>query len=74
MLEDLSLPVRQFPCRIRTVKSELSEQDAIILESAVMNPEWPCKTLQNELLKRDIKISDTAIKHHREKRCSCWKI
>jgi hypothetical protein len=74
MLEDLFIPVKHTPCRVRTVKEEIPEKDALILEDAVMNPEWPCKTLQNELLKRDIKISDTAIKHHREKRCSCWKI
>ena len=73
MLEDLNLPVRMTTCRVRTVKSELSDKDSIILETAVMNPEWPCKTLSNELAKRGSKISDVAIKHHREKRCSCWK-
>jgi len=73
MLEDLLLPVRHTPCRVRTVKEEIPEKDSLILEQAVMNPEWPCKTLQNELRKRNIKISDTAIKQHREKRCSCWK-
>jgi hypothetical protein len=74
MLEDLKLPVKIVSCRVRTVKDEMADKDALILEQAVMNPEWACKTLSNELLKRDIKISDTAIKHHREKRCSCWKI
>ena len=73
MLEDLSIPTRATTCRVRTVKTEIPDKDAVILEQAVMNPEWPCKTLQNELRKRDILISDTAIKHHREKRCSCWK-
>ncbi len=73
MLEDLVIPVKNLPCRVRTVKDEIPEKDAVILEQAVMNPEWPCKTLQNELRKRDIRISDNAIKHHREKRCSCWK-
>jgi len=73
MLEDLVIPVRQTTCRIRTVKDEIPDKDATILEQAAMNPEWPCKTLSNELLKREIKVSDTAIKHHREKRCSCWK-
>lgn len=73
MLEDLAIPTRSVTCRVRTVKEELPDKDAVILEQAVMNPEWPCKTLQNELLKRNIKLSDTSIKHHREKRCSCWK-
>jgi len=74
MLEDLSLPVKLYSCRVRTVREEMSESDGQILEDAVMNPAWPCKTLQNELLKREVKLSDTTIKHHREKRCSCWKI
>jgi hypothetical protein len=74
MLEDLALPVKVTSCRVRNVRAELNEKDAPIFDDAVMNPEWPCKTLQNELAKRGIKISDTAIKHHREKRCSCWKI
>jgi hypothetical protein len=74
MLEDLNLPVKLYSCRVRTVREEMSKTDAVILEDAVMNPAWPCKTLQNELLKREIKLSDTVIKNHREKRCSCWKI
>jgi hypothetical protein len=74
MLEDLSLPVKLYSCRVRTVREEMSKTDGQILEDAVMNPAWPCKTLQNELLKREIKLSDTVIKNHREKRCSCWKI
>jgi hypothetical protein len=73
MLEDLAFPIRQFPCRIRTAKTELSEKDATILESAVMNLEWPCGTLQNQLSTRGITVSEKSIKKHREKRCSCWK-
>jgi len=74
MLEDLKIPVKQTSCKVRTTAAEMSEKDATILEDAVMNPEWPCKTLQNELLKREVQLSDTVIKNHREKRCSCWRI
>jgi len=74
MLEDLSLPVRVQPCRVRTISAEMSEKDAAILVQAVMDPAWPARTLQNELLKREVKLSDTVIKNHREKRCSCWTI
>jgi hypothetical protein len=73
MLEDLQLPKRNTPCRIRSIKAELSDKDKTIFETAVMSPEWPYKTLSNELYKRGTKVSDAAIKHHREKRCSCWK-
>lgn len=73
MLEDLRIPKRNMPCRVRTVESELTDKDKPIFLAAVMNPEWPYKTLSNELSKRGTKISDSAIKQHREKRCSCWK-
>ena len=74
MLEDLKIPVKHTSCKVRTVAADMSEKDAEILESAVMNPEWPCKTLQNELLKREVQLSDTVIKNHREKRCSGGRI
>ena len=73
MFEDLAIPKRNTPCRIRTISSELSDKDKLIFEQAVMNPEWPYKTLSNELYKRGTKCSDGTIKQHREKRCSCWK-
>jgi hypothetical protein len=73
MLEDLALPVKVFTCRVRTIKETLKPADQEILEAAIANPEWPYKTLSNELRKREIKISDTALKSHRERRCSCWK-
>ena len=74
MLEDLFIPVKHTPCRVRTVKEEIPEKDALILEDAVMNPEWPCGTLQNALLNKGLVVSEKVIKKHREKRCSCWKI
>jgi hypothetical protein len=65
--------VRLFPCRIKTLKDELSLQDATILEDAVMNPEWPCRTLETELFRKGLLLSEKLIRKHREKRCSCWK-
>jgi hypothetical protein len=74
MLEDLKIPVKQTSCRVRTVAAEMSEKDAEILESAVMNPDWPFKTLEVELYRKGVNLSEKAIKRHREKHCSCWKI
>jgi len=74
MLEDLELPKKVWPCKVRTLKADMSDKDAEILENVLLNPDWPIRTLSNELKKRDIEISETAIKSHREKRCSCWKI
>jgi hypothetical protein len=73
MLEDLSMPKKVLTCRVRTIKESMTLDDQKILDDAVMNPEWRYKTLSNELSKRDVKVSDSALKHHREKRCSCWK-
>jgi hypothetical protein len=73
MFEDLKLPKRQTNCRVRTIVADLTAKDKELFLTAVMNPEWPYKTLSNELYKRGTKISDAAIKHHREKRCSCLK-
>lgn len=73
MFDDLEIPKRNTPCRVRTISADLSDKDKIIFEKAVMNPEWAYKTLSNELYKRGTKISDAAIKHHRELRCSCLK-
>jgi hypothetical protein len=74
MLEDLSLPVKLYSCRVRTVREEMSESDGQILEDAVMNPDWPFKTLETELFRKGVSLSEKAIKRHREKQCSCWKI
>jgi hypothetical protein len=74
MLEDLELPKKVWPCRVRTVALSLSDVDAEILEKVVTNVEWPLRTLSNQLKKRGIEISDNSLKNHREKRCSCWKI
>lgn len=74
MLEDLSIPKKLLSCRVRTVANELSDKDAEILESAVMNPDWRFKTLETELRRKGIVLSEKLIKKHREKLCSCWKI
>ena len=74
MLDDLKLPGKNFACGVRTAKLDLSDKDKEILESAVMNFDWPVQTLQKELKKRNLNVSDYSIRNHREKTCSCWKI
>lgn len=74
MLENLSMPNRVTTCRVRTVKSGLSDADAKILEEAIMNPAWQLAALSRELKKKDIVISDNSMRRHRLKVCSCWKI
>ena len=72
MLEDPEPPVRVFPCRVRTIASELSEADKDILTKAINDhASWPVKTLESELRSRGLSISEKAISNHRKGRCSC---
>jgi len=74
MLEDLNIPGKVFSCRVKSIKNDLSDADAKILEEAVMNPSWQLTVLSRELKKRNINISDNSMRRHRLKACSCWKI
>jgi len=72
MLEDMKPPVRVYPCRIRTITLGLSETDQEILIQAVNDHEnWPVKTLESELRRRGLSVSEKAISNHRKQRCSC---
>lgn len=73
MLENLSIPEKQYPCRVKTVLIDLDAKDQKILTEAVMNPEWPINTLENSLREVNVVLSGKSIKRHRTKACSCWK-
>lgn len=74
MLEDLNIPQKPVPCKVRSISETIDQKDKEILLNAVMNPDWPMTTLARELLKRDIQVSEQSIRRHRTKVCSCWKI
>jgi hypothetical protein len=75
MLQDLTPPVRHFNCKVRTVILALDDKDSKILEQAIISPDvWPSKTLSNELKKRGLLVSDSAISNHRKKACACFRI
>ena len=74
MLEDLQPPVRKTSCKVATIAEGLSENDARILFDAVADTEnWKLRTLELELKKRGINISDTPLIAHRFKNCSCFR-
>lgn len=73
MLEGLALPKRKYPCRVRNVAEELDAKDKNILLDAVDNPEWPYVTLETALGKLGVTISQSSIKKHRTKVCSCYR-
>ena len=72
MLEDLTPPVRVFPCKVREVAQELDESDSTIFMNAIANlGEWSNNGLAAELTKRGVYISEKSIRKHRRKECSC---
>jgi hypothetical protein len=73
MLEDLKPPTRQYTCKVKTIVEQLETKDREILLAAVMSPDWPYKTLSNELAKRGLDIADVTIKAHRIKACGCFR-
>lgn len=74
MLENLVIPQRSWPCKVKQVSESLTEVDRKIFVDAVMNPEWPLKTLENELNKRGLDISEAPIRKHRNKACACFRL
>ena len=73
MLEGLTPPVRRYPCRVRDLALELGEKDGKILVDAAENPEWPYISLENALGKLGVTVSQSSIKKHRTKVCSCFR-
>jgi hypothetical protein len=71
MLEDLVIPMKRFPCAVRTLTKTLDAKDAEIFIDAVNNLDWKPKTLSNALRERSIVISDDSITRHRKGNCSC---
>lgn len=73
MLEDLTLPSRGWPCKVKAVAAELDAKDSAILIAAVDSADWPVSTLVRELRKRGVLLSDTPISKHRSRECSCYR-
>jgi len=73
MLESLVIPKRRYPCRVRDVANELETKDAKILLEASENPEWPYIALEQALGKLGVTVSQSSIKKHRTKVCSCFR-
>lgn len=71
MLEGMTPPVRISTCKVRTVKDQLEESDAELLESYVQDPEWSTNALAGALKKRDVHLSANTILKHRKGNCSC---
>jgi hypothetical protein len=71
MLEGLQPPVKIGACKVRTLMNALEPKDQEILKQAIANADWPSLTLAEELTKRGLLISESPLRKHRAKRCSC---
>jgi len=71
MLEGLTPPVKIGACKVRTLMESLEPKDQEILKKAIANADWPSLTLAEELTKRGLLISESPLRKHRAKRCSC---
>lgn len=73
MLEDLKQsPKKVWPCKIREIAATLSADDAKILFAAAENPDWSIIGLSLALKKKGLSVSESPIKKHRSKSCSCF--
>lgn len=71
MLENLQPPKKKSHCGVRALLDRLEKKDQDALIAALANPEWTHKGLARELTKRGLAVSDTPIRKHRAKECSC---
>jgi len=72
LLSGMTPPVKQTPCKVRTILEQLEASDAQILEQALSDPmTWPARTLQVALSQRKLIVSDVSIGRHRKGQCSC---
>ena len=70
MLEDLTPPVRVFPCMIRTVLGNLSTDDQKILRTALGDRDaWSHRALGKALTERGIPLGEKIIRDRRDRPC-----
>jgi hypothetical protein len=71
MLEGLEPPTKIGACKVRTLMQSLEPKDQVILKEAIDNPDWPTLTLAEALTKRGLLISESPLRKHRARRCTC---
>lgn len=72
MLEDLTVPKVQRPCKVRDVKATLDESDVVALDRLLASPDWPHKTLERALADKGVLLGEGVIRKHRREACGCY--
>jgi hypothetical protein len=73
LLNGLTKPKKIWPCRVRTLSSELDPKDKEIFDAAILDLSWKSETLSRALAVKGVTIAGSAITRHRKKECSCSK-
>ena len=73
MLEDLTFPKKERPCKIRDIKADLDDKDVIILDNLLASKDWPHKTLERALSDKGIMVGEGVIRKHRQMACGCYE-
>lgn len=72
MLENLQPEAKVFPCAVRTMWEGLKPSDQVIFVNALNDLDaWSTKGLERALKTRGLSITETPIRKHRMRRCSC---
>lgn len=74
ILDDLTPPLRVYPCKVAQIKADLDAADQQALEVAIHNTAWTINALEAALLKKGIKLTRSVLLNHRNETCSCSKI
>lgn len=74
LLDDLQPGQKVLSCKVRKTIESLEPSDAEILAKAIIDPAWKTLALANALNAKGVPVGENAIRRHRSKACSCWKI
>lgn len=74
LLDDITEPVRVYPCKVREVRDSLEESDQKKLDELLADERWKNKTLATALAGKGVKIDVQRLSAHRNGSCSCSKM
>jgi|DEB0MinimDraft_6_1074348.scaffolds.fasta_scaffold26642_5 hypothetical protein len=75
MLENLDQHRPPPKCKIKRIRDDMDDADQKRLDDAMEDQiSWSDYHLFKALVAVGVKVSESTVKRHRQKTCSCWKI
>ena len=71
MLEGLTPPSKERLCAVMSRATALDAKDIAILVEALQDSRWSNNGLADALKERGFEVSESVIRKHRSKKCSC---